>query len=82
MVSLKVSDEMRGLMMGEKLVPLVWQAKRQVKVRMVLRGGGYDSHENFQFLADDLGLQPNAGLAPDPLLSVRRRVDRRGVGLL
>ena len=32
---------------------LVSKAKRRVKVKKVLGDGGYDSHENFNFLAEE-----------------------------
>jgi IS5 family transposase len=48
-VSLEVSDERTDD--GEKLVPLVRGAKRRARVKKVLGDSGYDSHENFEFLA-------------------------------
>ena len=48
-VSLEVSDERTDD--GEKLVPLVRKAKRKARVKKVLGDGGYDTHDNFKFLA-------------------------------
>jgi hypothetical protein len=48
-VSLEVSDGRTND--GEKLVPLVREAKKKAKVKKVLGDSGYDSHENFEFLA-------------------------------
>jgi transposase len=48
-VSLEVSDERTDD--GEKLVPLVREAKKKARVKKVLGDSGYDSHENFEFLA-------------------------------
>ena len=48
-VSLEVSDERTDD--GEKLVPLVREAKRKARVKKVLGDGGYDTHDNFKFLA-------------------------------
>jgi transposase len=48
-VSLEISDERTDD--GEKLVPLVRGAKRKARVKKVLGDSGYDSHENFEFLA-------------------------------
>jgi hypothetical protein len=48
-VSLEVSDERTDD--GEKLVPLVRGAKRKARGKKVLGDGGYDTHDNFQFLA-------------------------------
>ncbi len=48
-VSLEVSDDRTSD--GEKLVPLVRQAQRRVKIKRVLGDGGYDTHDNFEFLA-------------------------------
>ncbi|MCR4405231.1 MAG: transposase, partial [Candidatus Acetothermia bacterium] len=36
---------------GKKLKPLVKKAQREVRVKEVLGDSGYDSHENFEFLA-------------------------------
>ena len=48
-VSLEVSDERTDD--GEKLVPLVRKARRKARVKKVLGDGGYDTHDNFKFLA-------------------------------
>ncbi|MGQ9733975.1 MAG: IS5 family transposase, partial [Candidatus Bipolaricaulia bacterium] len=48
-VSLEVTDEVTAD--GEKLKPLVKRAQRRVKVKRALGGGGYDTHDNFKFLA-------------------------------
>lgn len=48
-VSLEVSDERTDD--GEMLKPLVKEARRKVRVRKALGDGGYDTHDNFQFLA-------------------------------
>ena len=48
-LSLEVSDERADD--GEKLEPLVHKAGRKAKVQRALGDGGYDSHENFRFLA-------------------------------
>jgi hypothetical protein len=48
-VSLEVSDERTDD--GEKLVPLVRGAKRRARGKKVLGDGGYDTRDNFQFLA-------------------------------
>jgi hypothetical protein len=48
-VSLEVSDERTDE--GKKLVPLVRGAKRKARVKKVLGDGGYDTRDNFQFLA-------------------------------
>ena len=48
-VSLKVTDDRTSD--EEKLEPLVKQAQRRVKVKRVLGDGGYDTHDNFEFLA-------------------------------
>lgn len=48
-VSLEVTDDQTSD--GEKLKPLVKKAQREVKVRRVLGDGGYDTHDNFKFLA-------------------------------
>lgn len=50
-VSLEVSDERTDD--GEKLVSLVRGAKRKARVKKVLGDGGYDTHDNFQFLATE-----------------------------
>ena len=50
-VSMEVSDE--KVHDGEKLKFLVSKAKERVKVKKVLGDGGYDSHENFNFLAEE-----------------------------
>jgi hypothetical protein len=48
-VSLEVSDERTDE--GKKLKSLVRGAKRRARVKKVLGDGGYDTRENFQFLA-------------------------------
>jgi hypothetical protein len=48
-VSLEVSDGRTDD--GEKLVPPVREAKKKARVKKVLGDSGYDSHENFEFLA-------------------------------
>jgi hypothetical protein len=48
-VSLEVSDERTDE--GKKLKSLVRGAKRRARVKKVLGDSGYDSHENFEFLA-------------------------------
>jgi len=48
-VSLEVTDDRTSD--GEKLKPLVKKARRKVKVKRVLGDGGYDTHDNFKFLA-------------------------------
>jgi hypothetical protein len=48
-VSLEVSDGRTND--GEKLVPPVREAKKKARVKKVLGDSGYDSHENFEFLA-------------------------------
>lgn len=48
-VSLEVTDEKTHD--GEMLEPLVRKAQRKVKVRRALGDGGYDTHDNFKFLA-------------------------------
>jgi len=48
-VSLEVSNDKTHD--GEKLVLLIEKARRKVKVKRVLGDGGYDTHENFKFLA-------------------------------
>jgi hypothetical protein len=50
-VSLEVSDEKTHD--GEKLKPLVKKAQKKARVKKVLGDGGYDSHENFDFLASE-----------------------------
>ena len=50
-VSLEVSDERTND--GEKLLSLVMSAKRKTKVKSVFGDGGYDSHNNFNFLAEE-----------------------------
>ncbi|MGQ9477839.1 MAG: transposase [Candidatus Bipolaricaulia bacterium] len=45
----EVSDERTDE--GEKLKPLVRKARREARVKRVLGDSGYDSHENFDFLA-------------------------------
>jgi len=49
-VSLEVTDERTD---EGKIGPLVKKAQRKVRVKRVLGDGGYDSHENFKFLAAD-----------------------------
>ncbi len=64
-VSVEVSDERVGD--GEKLKPLVEKARRCVKVKRVLGDGGYDSHENFGFLAScgiEAGIKVRRGSNP------------------
>jgi len=48
-VGLEVTDDQTSD--GEKLKPLVRQAQRRVKVKRVWGDGGYDTHDNFEFLA-------------------------------
>jgi len=48
---MEVSDE--KVHDGEKLKFLVREAKKRAKVKKVLGDGGYDSHENFNFLAEE-----------------------------
>lgn len=48
-VSLEVTDERTDE--GKKLKPLVRKAKRKARVKKVLGDGGYDTHDNFKFLA-------------------------------
>lgn len=57
-VSLEVSDERTDD--GEKLVPLVRKARRKAKVQRVLGDGGYDTHDNFKFLATE-GIEARQG---------------------
>jgi len=65
-VSLEVSDERTDD--GEKLEPLVRKAKERAKVKRVLGDGGYDSHENFQFLAAE-GIEPGIKVREDSNLN-------------
>lgn len=50
-VSLEVSDERTDEGEGEMLKPLVKKARRKVRVRKALGDGGYDTHDNLEFLA-------------------------------
>jgi hypothetical protein len=54
-VSLEVSDEKTHD--GEQLKPLVKEAKEKGRVKEVVGNGGYESHENFNFLASE-GIEP------------------------
>jgi hypothetical protein len=69
-VSIEVSDEKTHD--REKLKPLVKKAKKRVRVKKVLGDGGYDSHENFDFLASE-GIEP--------CIKVRRDSDLRCGGV-
>ncbi len=61
-VSLEVTDERTDD--GEKLAPLVRKARRKARVNKVLGDGGYDSHDNFKFLASE-GIEPGIKVRED-----------------
>ena len=79
-VSVEVSDERTND--GEKLLPLVMSSKRKAKVKRVLGDGGYDNHNNFNFLAEEgieAGIKvrkdsnPNCGGAREEVVSAYLR---------
>ena len=61
-VSLEVTDDRTDE--GEKLMPLVKRAKRKAIIKRVLGEGGYDTHENFRFLAGE-GIEPGIKVRED-----------------
>ncbi|MCL0039112.1 IS5 family transposase [Dehalococcoidia bacterium] len=61
-VSLEMTDDRTHD--SEKLVPLVKGAQRKVKVKRVLGDGGYDTHDNFKFLAA-CGIEPGIKVRED-----------------
>jgi IS5 family transposase len=74
-VSLEVTDDKTHD--EEMLVPLVRGAQRKVKVKGALGDGGYDTHDNFNFLASegiDAGIKvredsdPNCGGAREEVV--------------